>query len=155
MTGVLRSDKLSNALLLPLIRRAAVNLEDPDAGPSDVRRTQLGWPWAPEAVEVTARRMARLFPGKELLISEHGLASEDDGERIEFLDAGLRTVHSLLEDGLPIRGYLHWSLLDNWEWWHGYRPKFGLIAVDRTTQERTVKPSARWFGQVASSRRLS
>ena len=64
VTGVLRSDKLSNALLLPLIRRAAVNLEDPDAGPSDVRRTQLGWPWAPEAVEVTARRMARLFPGE-------------------------------------------------------------------------------------------
>ena len=154
MTAVLRSDRLTNALLLPLIRRGAEDVETVDAEPTDLRRTQLGWLWAPEAVAAAARRMATLFPGKQLLISEHGVGTEHDPERIEYVEAGLRAVHQLLEDGLPVSGYFHWTLLDNWEWWHGYRPKFGLVAVDRATQERTVKPSARWFGQVASSGRL-
>jgi beta-glucosidase len=103
---------------------------------------------------VTARRVGGLFPGKELLITEHGLATDDDAERIEYIDAGLRSVHRMLGDGLAVSGYIHWSLLDNYEWRHGYRPRFGLIAVDRTTQERTVKPSARWYGRVASTKQL-
>jgi beta-glucosidase len=57
--------------------------------------------------------------------------------------------------GYQISGYIHWSLLDNYEWWHGYRPKFGLIAVDRTTQQRTPKASARWYGAVAAQNQLS
>ena len=114
----------------------------------------MGWVWAPEAVEATARRVGGLFPGKELLITEHGVATDDDAERIEYIDAGLRSVHRMLADGLVVSGYVHWSLLDNYEWWHGYRPKFGLIAVDRTTQERTIKASARWYGGVASTKQL-
>jgi beta-glucosidase len=60
----------------------------------------------------------------------------------------------MLDDGLPVSGYVYWSLLDNYEWRHGYRPTFGLVAVDRTTQERTVKASARWYGGVASTKQL-
>jgi beta-glucosidase len=56
---------------------------------------------------------------------------------------------------VDVRGYFHWSLLDNFEWAHGYRPTFGLVAVDRTTQARTPKPSARWLGQIARSNRLT
>jgi beta-glucosidase len=95
-----------------------------------------------------------LFPGKELLITEHGLATDDDAERIEYIDAGLRSIRRMLGDGLAVSGYIYWSLLDNYEWWHGYRPRFGLIAVDRTSQERTAKASARWYGRVASTKQL-
>ena len=91
---------------------------------------------------------------RDRLITEHGLATEDEAERIEYIDAGLRSIQRMLGDGLTVSGYVYWSLLDNYEWWHGYRPTFGLVAVDRTTQERTVKGSARWYGGVASTKQL-
>ena len=152
---MLRSRQLTEAVLLPLLRRSA-RAAEPAHGkrPDGRRRTQMGWLWAPEAVEIAARRLAGLFPGKELLITEHGLATEDDAERIEYIDAGLRSAHRMLGDGLTVSGYVYWSLFDNYEWWHGYRPTFGLVAVDRTTQERTVKESARWYGGVASTNQL-
>ena len=152
---MLRSRRLTEAVLLPLLRSSA-RAAEPAQGkrPDGRRRTQMGWLWAPEAVEMAARRLAALFPGKELLITEHGLATEDDAERIEYIDAGLRSVHRMLGDGLTVSGYVYWSLFDNYEWWHGYRPTFGLVAVDRTTQERTVKASALWYGRVASTKQL-
>jgi beta-glucosidase len=152
---LLRSRRLTETVLLPLLRRSA-RAAEPGEGkrPDGRRRTQMGWLWAPEAVECAARRLGGLFPGKELLITEHGLATGDDAERIEYIDAGLRSVQRLLGDGLAVSGYVYWSLLDNYEWSHGYRPTFGLVAVDRTTQQRTVKASARWYGRVASSNRL-
>lgn len=155
--ALLRSRRLTESVLLPLLRSSAQAAEPAESKRPDDgrRRTTMGWLWAPEAVEATARRMGELFPGKELLITEHGLATENDAERIEYIDAGLRSIHRLLGDGLPVSGYMYWSLLDNYEWWHGYRPRFGLIAVDRTTQERTVKASARWYGEVASTQRLT
>ena len=64
-------------------------------------------------------------------------------------------MRSCLTDGIDVRGYFHWSLLDNFEWIFGYRPKFGLVAVDRETYERTVKPSARLLGDIARKNALS
>jgi len=58
-------------------------------------------------------------------------------------------VQSCLKEGVDVRGYVHWSLLDNFEWIFGYRPTFGLVAVNRDTQERTIKPSARYLGEIA------
>ena len=154
-TAMLRSRRLTEAVLLPLLRRSARAAEATDGRPADRRRrTQMGWLWAPEAIERAARRLGALFPGKELLVTEHGLATADEADRIEYIDAGLRSVHRMLRDGLPVSGYVYWSLLDNYEWWHGYRPTFGLVAVDRTTQQRTVKESGRWYGGVASAREL-
>lgn len=153
--AMLRSRRLTEAVLLPLLRRSA-RAAEPAHGerPDDRRRTQMGWLWAPDAIEMAARRLSGLFPGKELLITEHGLATADEADRIEYIDAGLRSVQRMLGDGLPVSGYVYWSLLDNYEWWHGYRPTFGLVAVDRTTQERTVKASGRWYGEVASTKQL-
>jgi beta-glucosidase len=150
---LLRSRRLTEAVVVPWMRRTARVAE---STPRDDgrRRTQMGWPWAPEAVEVTCRRMAGLFPGKELLVTEHGVATDDDDERIEYIDAGLRALHRTIRDGIPVTGYLHWSLLDNWEWWHGYRPRFGLVEVDRATLRRTVKRSAQWYGAVAARNQL-
>jgi beta-glucosidase len=116
-----------------------------------LRRTQMGYEYRPEALGATLRRAAQRHPGKPLLVTEHGIATADDEERLEFIDRGLAAVHDALLDGLPIRGYIHWSLLDNFEWVHGYRPTFGLIEVDRVTQRRTVRPSARYLGAIARS----
>lgn len=155
--ALLRSRFLTQSVLLPVLRQQAAAVSPAEqAVPADgIRRTQMGYPFAPDAVEVTARRVNALFPHKELLITEHGVGTENDTERIEYIDHGLRAVHRMLSEGLPISGYIHWSLLDNYEWWHGYRPKFGLIAVDRTTQRRTPKASARWYGAVAAQNQLS
>jgi beta-glucosidase len=63
-------------------------------------------------------------------------------------------VLSCLESGIDVRGYIHWSLLDNFEWIFGYRPKFGLVSVNRLTQERTIKPSAHYLGAIARGNRI-
>jgi len=65
-------------------------------------------------------------------------------------------VHSTKSspDGIPLKGYIHWSAFDNFEWASGYAMQFGLVAVDRETQERTIKPSARFLGEIARANRL-
>jgi beta-glucosidase len=105
-------------------------------------------------VAATVRRAASLVPGKPIVVTEHGVATEDDAERVEFIIGGLTALHAAIADGVPLVGYTHWSAFDNFEWGQGYRPKFGLIGVDRTTQERTVKPSARLLGEIARSNKM-
>ena len=92
--------------------------------------------------------------GVPLLVTENGIATDDDAERIEYVEQALSGVLACLDDGIDVRGYIYWSLLDNFEWILGYRPTFGLVAVDRVTQARTVKPSARWLGSIARDNTL-
>jgi beta-glucosidase len=134
--------------LLPGMIRQAFNEMSPHAD-DGVRRTQMGYEFRPEALAATLLRAAELHPGKDLVVTEHGIATDDDRERSEFIHRGVAAVADLVADGLPVRGYLYWSLLDNFEWAHGYRPTFGLIEVDRTTMERRVRPSARYLGALA------
>jgi beta-glucosidase len=84
-----------------------------------------------------------------VIVTENGIATEDDSRRIVYLEAALTGLARCLSDGLDVRGYFHWTLLDNFEWLFGYVPKFGLIAVDRKTLRRTLKPSAKWLGEIA------
>jgi beta-glucosidase len=111
----------------------------------------MGYEYRPQAIAATLRRAAELVPGTDLVVTEHGIATDDDTERVEFIERGLAAVHDVMGEGLPVRGYIHWSLLDNFEWAHGYRPTFGLIGVDRQTMARTVRPSARVLGEIARS----
>ena len=74
--------------------------------------------------------------------------------RIAYTDAALRELHATIEDGIRLEGYLHWSALDNYEWASGFRPTFGLIAVDRETFVRSPKPSLAWLGSVARANAL-
>jgi beta-glucosidase len=83
------------------------------------------------------------------MVTENGIATADDERRIAYTDGALRGVHAAIADGVTTLGYQHWSALDNYEWASGYRPTFGLIAVDRATFARTPKPSLAWLGQVA------
>ena len=78
------------------------------------------------------------------------MATGDDGRRVAFIRQALSGVHSCLNDGLPIRGYFYWSLLDNFEWQKGYSMTFGLIAVDRATQARTPKESLTVLGSYSA-----
>jgi beta-glucosidase len=89
-----------------------------------------------------------------IYITENGISTEDDTRRVEYIRRALLGLGNCLADGIDVRGYIHWSLLDNFEWIMGYRPKFGLVAVNRETQERTVKPSAFYLGEIARQNRL-
>jgi beta-glucosidase len=137
-------------LLPPLIRRATAGFGDATHPPEDgIRRTQMGYEFWPQALEATLRYAWRLTGGVPLLVTENGIATDVDDERIEYVEQALSGVLACLADGIDVRGYVYWSLLDNFEWILGYRPTFGLVAVDRATQVRTVKPSARWLGEIA------
>jgi beta-glucosidase len=99
-----------------------------------------------------------------MVITENGAAYDDvpdaqgyvdDSEdRLAFIDAHLRAVHSAMDAGAVVHGYLVWSLLDNFEWAFGYDKRFGIVRVDYQSQERIPKASARWYARVAASRTL-
>lgn len=109
---------------------------------------QMGEEFYPEALEATIREAAAVA-GIPVMVTENGLATADDTRRIAYVRRALRGVARCLADGIDVRGYVYWTALDNFEWVFGYRPTFGLIAVDRTTQQRTAKPSAGWLGEIA------
>jgi beta-glucosidase len=130
--------------------RTVLGPEGPLPPPSGTRLTQMGYEYWPRVVEHTVRRAARVT-GLPVVVTENGLATEHDAERIEFLSEALESLHRCLEEGIDVRGYFVWSLLDNFEWHKGFGPKLGLCAVDRTTFERRPKPSALWFAKVAAA----
>ena len=113
--------------------------------PEGTELTQMDYEFYPQALENVLRRVAKDFKG-DLMVTENGIATADDTRRVAFIEQALAGVQRCLEDGLPIKGYMHWSLLDNFEWQKGYSMTFGLIAVDRTTQTRTPKPSLKFLG---------
>ena len=130
-----------------------------------VPRTAFDWPVVPEGltellVGLKERYGAALPP---ILITENGCSTADepdsagvvhDEARIDFLDAHIRALHAALEDGVDVRGYLTWSLLDNFEWAEGYSQRFGLVRVDYETLERIPKDSYRWFASALAAQRL-
>ena len=126
-------------------------------------QTEMGWEIDPEGLYLFLTRVARDYPGVPLYVTENGAAfpdekSEDgavhDPDRIAYLDSHFRAAHRAIEDGVDLRGYFVWSLLDKFEWSFGYRMRFGLIHVDFDTLERTPKDSARWYAQVTRANGL-
>ncbi len=115
--------------------------------------TQMGYEVWPDALEATIRRAAALT-GLPVHVTENGIGTDDDELRVDFVRRALAGVGRCLDDGIDVRSYTYWSLLDNFEWVLGYRPTFGLVAVDRTTFARMPKPSAAWFGAVARANAL-
>jgi len=116
--------------------------------PAGAALTQMGYEFYPESLEHTIR-YANKETGVPVIVTENGVATEDDRKRIEYIQRALQGVKRCLADGIDVRGYIQWSLLDNFEWTFGYMPKFGLIAVDHETQKRTPKPSAAFLGNIA------
>ena len=113
--------------------------------PEGAELTQMDYEFYPEALENVIRKVHEDFPG-ELIVTENGIATGDDARRMEFIRRALQGVHSCMTDGIPVKGYCYWSLLDNFEWQKGYSMTFGLIAVDRKTQTRFPKESLAYLG---------
>ncbi|WP_246158772.1 glycoside hydrolase family 1 protein [Catellatospora sichuanensis] len=122
--------------------------------PAGFRTTQMGWAVYPDGLRQILHRAADT--GLPLYVTENGIATEDDAERLDYLQTHLAAVAQAIREGVDVRGYLHWSAFDNFEWSEGYGPKFGLISVDHDHDfARIPKPSAYAFAEVARSGRLS
>lgn len=115
--------------------------------PPGTRRTTMGYEFRPQAIGAAIRRASTLT-GLPIMVTENGVPTDDDRERVEYLDGSLAALRECLADGIDVRGYFHWSLLDNFEWHQGYRMHFGLVEVDRATFARKPKPSAIHYGQL-------
>ena len=116
--------------------------------PEGAELTQMDYEFYPEALEHVIGKVREDFKG-DLIVTENGVAVTDDTRRVEFIRRALQGVENCLNDGIPVKGYCHWSLMDNFEWQKGYSMTFGLIAVDRATQQRTPKPSLAFLGGFA------
>jgi len=116
--------------------------------------TMMGYEDRPQALAATCR-FAWERTQTPILVTENGWAGEDDTRRASFVAEALDALHGAIADGVDVRGYFYWSLLDNFEWLRGYGPKFGLIGVDRATQRREIKPSAALLGEVARANALA
>ncbi|HUT54230.1 MAG TPA: GH1 family beta-glucosidase [bacterium] len=115
--------------------------------------TTMGWEVYPESIFETLMRFKTEWGGPEVFITENGAAYDDkvvaggvrDDKRINYLKLYLAQVRRAMAEGVKVRGYFVWSLLDNFEWAHGYSQRFGLIHTDFATQKRTPKASAFWY----------
>ena len=116
--------------------------------PEGAELTQMEYEFYPEALERVIRKVHEEFQG-ELLVTENGVAVSDDKRRVAFIHRALQGVENCLSDGIPVKGYCYWSLMDNFEWQKGFSMTFGLISVDRTTQMRTPKESLAVLGSYA------
>jgi beta-glucosidase len=119
-----------------------------------VETTIMGYEFWPEALGACLRRAWEVTGGAPLLVTENGIAAEDDGRRVAYVERALTGVLDCLDEGIEVLGYTYWSALDNFEWAYGYGPTFGLISVDRATFARAPKPSAAWLGEVARANAL-
>lgn len=128
----------------------AVNARGPVPHPEHPDNTLVGTPYRPDALEHAVRHAWKITRGVPILVTENGIATADDRRRIAYTEEALRGLAAAMKDGIDVRGYLHWSALDNFEWGH-WEPTFGLIAVDRTTFKRTPKPSLAWLGEKAKN----
>jgi beta-glucosidase len=129
--------------------RTFIGPEGPLPVSPDVETTLTGWEFFPEALELGVRSAWERSGGVPVIVTENGIATADDTRRIAYTQGALEGLHRAISDGIEVRGYQHWSALDNYEWASGFAPTFGLIAFDRETFARTPKPSLAWLGEVA------
>ena len=123
----------------------------------DGEHTDMGWPITPDGLRALMVGLKERYPDlPPIYITENGVAYDDplvegavhDMRRISYLDAHIRAMHAAIEEGVDVRGYFEWSLMDNFEWSHGYHKRFGIVHVDYDTLERTPKDSAYWYREV-------
>jgi beta-glucosidase len=123
----------------------------------DGPHTDMGWPITPDGLRALLVDLSAAYPDlPPVYITENGCAYDDpvvdgvchDPRRIAYLDAHLRAIHAAIEAGVDVRGYFQWSLMDNFEWSHGYHKRFGIVHVDFDTLVRTPKDSADWYREV-------
>ena len=115
--------------------------------------SQMAWEVYPEGLGPLLQRAAAT--GLPVYVTENGMACDDDRQRVRYIADHLAVVDQVRRAGADMRGYFYWSSMDNFEWNFGYGPKFGLIAIDRSTLTRAPRPSAYFFGEIARAHRLT
>lgn len=122
------------------------------SGTSLARRpcSDFGWEVYPEGLYLLLKELASRYSGIDILVTENGVSDKADRIRPYYLVSHLQSVLKALREGAPIKGYLHWSLTDNYEWAQGFRQRFGLIKVDFNTKKRYIRPSALVFKEIAN-----
>jgi beta-glucosidase len=124
-------------------------------GEAGVPVLDMGYEFYPASLGHCLRRAWDYTGGAlPLLVTENGIGTTDDEQRIDYIRQALEGVLSAVADGIDVRGYTYWSLLDNFEWALGYKPRFGIANVDRATFARSAKPSAAWLTSVAAANAL-
>jgi beta-glucosidase len=113
----------------------------------DEKVSDLGWDLSPSNIQHTLERLHEKYH-LPILITENGLADREDENRQWWITQTLIGMQKAMDNGVVLEGYLHWSLLDNFEWDKGKWPRFGLAVVNYDTQQRTLRPSALWFGKI-------
>ena len=130
---------------------------------ADLPRTTMGWPIVPEGLYHLLHWLSERYSGLPILITENGAAFDDlpqadghvdDPDRIAYLREHIAAAGRAMHEGVDLRGYFVWSLLDNLEWCHGFSKRFGLIHCDFRTLKRTIKASGRWYAHLIASDRL-
>jgi beta-glucosidase len=121
--------------------------------PADAPRNHMGVEVYAPSLGGAVRYVAKAS-GKPVFVTEHGVGTNDDALRARFIAEALDGLHSAIDEGVRVLGYMHWSLLDNFEWYGGFAPKLGLVAVDTQTFKRTPKGSALVLGKIAKSNTL-
>jgi beta-glucosidase len=115
----------------------------------------MGYEFYPAALGNCLKRAWEYTDGAvPLFVTENGIGTTDDEQRIDYVRQALVGVLDAIDEGIDVRGYTYWSLLDNFEWALGYRPRFGIVSVDRSTFARTLKPSAKWLAALAAANAL-
>jgi len=143
-----------NCTLIPLIR--ALDVKPRKRGDNDI--TEMNWEVYPEGMYRILKQFASYPSIKKIIVTENGAAFSDevtgnsvkDPKRVKFLQDYLEQVLKAKKEGVPVKGYFVWSFLDNFEWAEGFRPRFGLVHVDFTTQKRIVKDSGIWYKEFLS-----
>ncbi len=124
----------------------------------------MGWPLTPDGLRDLLVGLKATYPElPPVYITENGVAYDDpvedgavhDERRIAYLASHLRALHAAIDQGVDVRGYYQWSLMDNFEWSHGYHMRFGIVHVDYDTLERTPKDSAYWYRDVIARNGLA
>ncbi|HLG63801.1 MAG TPA: GH1 family beta-glucosidase [Ktedonosporobacter sp.] len=149
-----------------LVRGRADTTIAPDASYETVERisgssyTETGWEVFPAGLANILTRIHRDYAPQAMIVTESGAAFEDfwdgcngihDQRRIDYLQEHIQTVARVVQQGVPVKGYIVWSLLDNFEWAEGYRKRFGLVYVDYPTQRRIIKDSGLWYASFVAS----
>jgi beta-glucosidase len=127
--------------------------------------TDMGWEVYPQGLYELVKRIDSVYGNIPLYVMENGAALKDDkylpdgcvddDDRISYIKSHLEICSKAIEDGVNLRGYYYWSLMDNFEWTSGYSKKFGLVKVDGNTLKRTIKKSGRWYGEFVGAHQIT